>query len=712
MKLLFENFRKFQMLTEDELLAESRLDDTIKKYPNLEARHIDRLSGYDPSKNNKYLMWMAKQLNDYSESMKATEKPDRGFNELYNHAIEIRDEVEKFHKNIQRIKEKDINSYKEFEDLEKVNKELGFSQRQKRKKERASAMAGSDIVLEDDNFFMVRPSTEEASCYYGRSTKWCISSTESKNYFDQYTGEGKSFYMVLMKNLSEGNPYKKLALVYDSQGDLEEIYDSLDNLIDEGDAEEAVKENLFGAYVADIEAAVAAYAELTTGEPVPEIIKKIATGFKKDLEVDIENVDDVDEVYDEMESAISNAYNNMFSEAAYHAEQNPGGPAEEDFQRVLDGYEFTHADVHFDEYEVGKYYWSGNMYIKLPEGLEWVDTGDGEPAVEDYEDELIEIFRQKADDNYVYMEEVEFDGHDESIRFSFSPDHDEQQGVDQFTTFVERIHDYDDKHDVILEEALEEIIERGYVQSASYRTKLQLFKELPEYKNFDKKLEKGIINIYTNFDLNLPGLIKAFGFYDLKREERPEGRDPTNLSETQQAFLNRQISKLERSFVGAYGTEALRDKFITEMSNIFSKASKVAQRQMQLPLKEEKNWTAPDNLLTFFIINVGLQVQPKSKITGTLLFEIHKSYDEEQMAQILQYVSWLDDYLRDAYDVLARITLKKAQELGEEAKVEEPQLFKRPETETPEQEEAPEPTSENKLGSYKALFESWRKFLQ
>ena len=133
---------------------------------------------------------------------------------------------------------------------------------------------------------------------------------------------------------------------------------------------------------------------------------------------------------------------------------------------------------------------------------------------------------------------------------------------------------------------------------------------------------------------------------------------------------------------------------------------------MQLPLKEEKNWTAPDNLLTFFIINVGLQVQPKSKITGTLLFEIHKSYDEEQMAQILQYVSWLDDYLRDAYDVLARITLKKAQELGEEAKVEEPQLFKRPETETPEQEEAPEPTSENKLGSYKALFESWRKFLQ
>ena len=50
-------------LTEEEiaLIAEGRKEDAAKKYPQVN-RFIDRLANLDPSKNNKYLMWMTKQL--------------------------------------------------------------------------------------------------------------------------------------------------------------------------------------------------------------------------------------------------------------------------------------------------------------------------------------------------------------------------------------------------------------------------------------------------------------------------------------------------------------------------------------------------------------------------------------------------------------------------------------------------------------------------
>jgi menaquinone-dependent protoporphyrinogen IX oxidase len=52
-----------KQLTEEELalIAEGRKDDAEKKYPQVN-RFVDRLASLDPSPNNKYLMWMTKQL--------------------------------------------------------------------------------------------------------------------------------------------------------------------------------------------------------------------------------------------------------------------------------------------------------------------------------------------------------------------------------------------------------------------------------------------------------------------------------------------------------------------------------------------------------------------------------------------------------------------------------------------------------------------------
>ena len=76
---------------------------------------------------------------------------------------------------------------------------------------------------------IVRPRSEDSSCYYGRGTKWCISATQSRNYFAQYTGEGTGFYFVLFKHTPQKDSFKKMAMVF-TAGDSEpsEVFDAAD----------------------------------------------------------------------------------------------------------------------------------------------------------------------------------------------------------------------------------------------------------------------------------------------------------------------------------------------------------------------------------------------------------------------------------------------------------------------------------------------------
>ena len=67
MKLLFENWRKFtNLLNEEQLLIEGRIEDVKKKYPDLDEKGLlDILIDKDPSSNQKYLAWAAKQLSQH-----------------------------------------------------------------------------------------------------------------------------------------------------------------------------------------------------------------------------------------------------------------------------------------------------------------------------------------------------------------------------------------------------------------------------------------------------------------------------------------------------------------------------------------------------------------------------------------------------------------------------------------------------------------------
>jgi hypothetical protein len=180
MNKLMESWKRF--LNED-LLAEGRLQDAKKKYPD-HAEYIDAMSAKDPSGNNKYLMWMAKQFNTDASNFSMSDQGKKIYVDT------ITDLVSKFHKSVQRLEKKDINQYETLDELDDTLEKLGATSKEKRQKKKEVAQEGSRIVYESDEYFVVRPETEEASCYYGQNTQWCISATESSNYFEDYTQRG------------------------------------------------------------------------------------------------------------------------------------------------------------------------------------------------------------------------------------------------------------------------------------------------------------------------------------------------------------------------------------------------------------------------------------------------------------------------------------------------------------------------------------------
>ena len=231
MNKLMESWKRF--LNED-LLAEGRLQDAKKKYPDY-AEYIDQLSKIDPSGNNKYLMWMAKQLDYEARGMTDVGKQS---------AVDVlTDLIQSFHKNVQRLEKKDINQYKTLDELDDAIEKLGATSKEKRQKKKEVAKEGSRIVYESDEYFVVRPETEEASCYYGQNTQWCISATESSNYFEDYTQRGKAFYMIRNNYKSDKDPNKRIALVYSDYSGYdrpEEIFDATDDQISLSSLEEAL----------------------------------------------------------------------------------------------------------------------------------------------------------------------------------------------------------------------------------------------------------------------------------------------------------------------------------------------------------------------------------------------------------------------------------------------------------------------------------------
>jgi len=191
------------------LIKEGRVEDFKSKFgQKFTPANADRIVA---NVSPKFLNWVGKTFDSIN------------FNSNFQDLVLKLREFDKISSNLPKT---DINSYKSLSEIyQALNDYANRPRRQARKVE------GGNVVYEDDRFFIVNPLTQEASCYYGKGTKWCTAA-DSSHQFNQYNQDGKLFY-ILDKSLPTNDPFYKVALLKKFSGDMT-FYDAKDETIKGG----------------------------------------------------------------------------------------------------------------------------------------------------------------------------------------------------------------------------------------------------------------------------------------------------------------------------------------------------------------------------------------------------------------------------------------------------------------------------------------------
>ena len=180
------------------LIQEGRVDDFKNKYgQKFSPEMVEKIiSAVTP----KFLQWAGKVID--------------GIN-FDDNFIKLTEALKKFQKVSTNLPKTDINQYQTLEELTTaITNYEGKSRRDIKKVE------GGNVVYDDGNYFVVNPLNHEASCYYGKGTKWCTAA-ETDTHFKKYNEDGKLFY-IIDRSKPTSDPLYKVALLRKFDG--EKIY--------------------------------------------------------------------------------------------------------------------------------------------------------------------------------------------------------------------------------------------------------------------------------------------------------------------------------------------------------------------------------------------------------------------------------------------------------------------------------------------------------
>ena len=207
------------------ILMEGRVEDVRNKHfagtspgSSLEKIYYNEIvpGSAEINPNHKYLDWISKNWSpsDVSEE-----------GDMEHNLKEILLAVSKFDNQSQRLEIKDLNQYRDIDQLFDALKKVGETAR------RSVDITGDvEKIYEDNRFVVVSPKTHTASCYYGAGTKWCTAAKDTTSHFSTYKGSGELYY-IIDKTLPTSSPYYKVALNKKIAGHTEEFWDTKDNMI-------------------------------------------------------------------------------------------------------------------------------------------------------------------------------------------------------------------------------------------------------------------------------------------------------------------------------------------------------------------------------------------------------------------------------------------------------------------------------------------------
>ena len=217
----------------DNILIED-LDTMLKYYNNLQDWDKQELLNFltkDPTWNSN------KEQGQYSKWI--LDKLNRNLLNSSNLG-HLHDVLKRFEDNKKYLKDKDINKFKSIQEIDTYlnddnnYNELSHSQvvrQHRRDKQKVDLGNEAELVYEDSNWEIWIPKTYAASCKLGQGSKWCTASTETSEYFDDYSREGDLYIILNKHNEKEKYQFHFKSGSYMDIND-EEIY-LLDFIVDE-----------------------------------------------------------------------------------------------------------------------------------------------------------------------------------------------------------------------------------------------------------------------------------------------------------------------------------------------------------------------------------------------------------------------------------------------------------------------------------------------
>lgn len=186
-------------LINESYLIEAELKDIYPKYYNDIPQDIFyNIIKTDPTydeqrsqKMGKYGKWL---LNQYRQG-----------NLDMNNLPKVRNTIDFFNRYNRQLEVKDINQYKNIDQVYDNVKNFMEDPSQATSKSDAARKVkemGAEKVYEDNDWLIIVPKTREAAIYYGKGTKWCTASTHGYNYFEHYNKEGR-LYININKNTGD-----------------------------------------------------------------------------------------------------------------------------------------------------------------------------------------------------------------------------------------------------------------------------------------------------------------------------------------------------------------------------------------------------------------------------------------------------------------------------------------------------------------------------
>ena len=195
----------------------AKIDDLIKKYPQVRATTARIFNEGDKTPTKKYLEYFFKYWVNTSTYGKLSSR-------------DLCETIMEFDSLLPYIENKDIY-HKEYSSFDRV---FVVINRAKELKDEKTFVREEhvEVLIDNDAYLLIRPITLKGSMKYGAGTRWCTTQANGQ-YFKEYTNRGFLYYLVSKKERDKG--CNKIAFNIDRKTDIMNreinIYNEADSTI-------------------------------------------------------------------------------------------------------------------------------------------------------------------------------------------------------------------------------------------------------------------------------------------------------------------------------------------------------------------------------------------------------------------------------------------------------------------------------------------------